>query len=91
MATQPRRFITREEYLEIERKAEFRSEYYNGEMFPMEEVYSMAGAREPRNFGHDECWSVNSRSNYDQLPAGFIPKICECIFRSLASMSIPTS
>src|SRR5215469_5396722 len=49
MATQPRRFITPEEYLEIERKAEFRSEYFQGEMFPMEEVYSMAGARRPHN------------------------------------------
>ncbi len=35
MSTQPKRYITPEEYLEIERKAEFKSEYYNGEIFPM--------------------------------------------------------
>jgi len=33
--TLPKTFITPEEYLEIERKAEFRSEYYRGEMFAM--------------------------------------------------------
>jgi hypothetical protein len=38
MFTQPKSFVTPELYLEIERAAEFRSEYYNGEMF------SMAGA-----------------------------------------------
>ena len=35
MSTLPKTFITPEQYLEIERKAEFRSEYYNGEMFAM--------------------------------------------------------
>ena len=35
MSTLPKTFITPEEYLEIERKAEFRSEYYRGEMFAM--------------------------------------------------------
>jgi Uma2 family endonuclease len=35
MATQPRTFLTPQEYLEIERAAEFRSEYLNGEMFAM--------------------------------------------------------
>jgi Uma2 family endonuclease len=35
VSTQPKSFITPEQYLEIERKAEFRSEYYNGEMFAM--------------------------------------------------------
>jgi len=33
MSTQPKTFLTPEEYLEIERQAEFKSEYYNGEMF----------------------------------------------------------
>jgi Uma2 family endonuclease len=40
MSTQPKTFLTPEEYLEIERKAESKSEYYNGEMF------AMAGASE---------------------------------------------
>jgi Uma2 family endonuclease len=35
--------LTPEEYLAIERKAEFKSEYFNGEMF------AMAGAHEPHN------------------------------------------
>ena len=43
VSTQPKTFLTPEQYLEIERKAEFKSEYYNGEMF------AMAGAREAHN------------------------------------------
>ena len=35
MSTQPQPFLTPEQYLEIERKAEFKSEYYRGEMFAM--------------------------------------------------------
>jgi len=35
MATNPKTYITPEQYLEIERKAEFKSEYYQGEMFAM--------------------------------------------------------
>ena len=41
MSTLIKTFFTPEQYLEIERKAEFRSEYYHGEMF------AMSGAREP--------------------------------------------
>jgi Uma2 family endonuclease len=44
MATQPTKtYLTPEQYLEIERKAEFKSEYYQGEMF------AMSGAREGHN------------------------------------------
>src|ERR1700750_1609066 len=35
MSTQPNRYLTPEEYLSIERKAEGRSEYLKGEMFAM--------------------------------------------------------
>ena len=35
MSTQPITYLTLEQYLEIERNAEFRSEYINGEMFAM--------------------------------------------------------
>ena len=35
MSTMPRRFLTPEQYLEIDRAAEVKSEYYNGEMFAM--------------------------------------------------------
>ena len=43
MSTQPKTFLTPQEYLEIERKAEYKSEYYAGEMF------AMAGGQEPHN------------------------------------------
>jgi len=43
VSTQPKTFLTPEQYLEIERKAEFKSEYYNGEMF------AMAGAGRAHN------------------------------------------
>jgi Uma2 family endonuclease len=35
MSTLPKNFVTPEEYLELERKAERKSEYYNGEVFAM--------------------------------------------------------
>ena len=41
MSTAPKRYISAEEYLEIERKAEFKSEYYDGDIF------AMAGAKNP--------------------------------------------
>jgi len=43
LSTQPKSFLTPEQYLEIERKAGCKSEYYQGEMF------AMAGALEPHN------------------------------------------
>lgn len=43
MSTQPKTLLTPEQYLEIERKAEYKSEYFNGEMF------AMAGAKEAHN------------------------------------------
>ena len=43
MPAPPKAYLTPEEYLEIERKAEFKSEFYRGEM------YAMAGAREGHN------------------------------------------
>ena len=43
MSTLLKTFLTEEAYLEIERKAEFKSEYYAGEMF------AMAGAKEAHN------------------------------------------
>ena len=35
MSSQPNTYLSPEEYLEIERKAERKSEYYRGEMFAM--------------------------------------------------------
>ena len=35
MSTLPRNFLTEEQYLELDRAAEYKSEYYDGEMFAM--------------------------------------------------------
>jgi Uma2 family endonuclease len=35
MSTRPKPYLTPQQYLEIERAAEFKSEYFNGEMFAM--------------------------------------------------------
>ena len=43
MSTLSKPYLTPEQYLEIERKAEFKSEYYQGEMF------AMSGARRAHN------------------------------------------
>ena len=43
MSSDPKTFLTEEEYLAIERLAEFRSEFYNGEMF------ALAGASRRHN------------------------------------------
>jgi Uma2 family endonuclease len=43
MSTQPKTYLTPEQYLEIERAAEYKSEYYQGEMF------AMAGATREHN------------------------------------------
>jgi Uma2 family endonuclease len=43
MSTQPKTFLTPEQYLAIERDAPYKSEYHGGEMF------AMAGAREAHN------------------------------------------
>ena len=51
MSAQPKHLFTEEQYLEIERKAETKSEFYNGEMF------AMAGARSAHN---DLVWSLIS-------------------------------
>ncbi len=48
MSTQPKTLLTPEQYLEIERAAEYKSEYFNGEMFPMG-TFAMAGAAENHN------------------------------------------
>ena len=52
MSALPKKKMTEAEYLEIERDAEFKSEFYNGEMFPMhgsEGPYGMAGAKYEHN------------------------------------------
>jgi Uma2 family endonuclease len=60
MSTQPKPFLTPEQYLEIERQAEFKSEYWQGEMF------AMSGAAEP----HNRLTSNISGQFYIQLRSG---------------------
>ena len=43
MSTEPKTFITEEQYLEIERQAEYKSEYFRGE------VFAMSGGRAAHN------------------------------------------
>jgi len=55
MSSQPKIFLTPEEYLAIERKAETKSEYFNGEMFPLRstgkahDAFAMVGASRKHN------------------------------------------
>ena len=51
MSAIPKRKLTPEEYLEIERRAEYKSEYFNGE------VFAMAGARRRHNV---IAWNIGS-------------------------------
>jgi hypothetical protein len=56
LSTQALPFLTPEQYLEIERKAERKSEYWNGEMF------AMAGATEPHNLVASNTASLAPRA-----------------------------
>jgi Uma2 family endonuclease len=63
MSTQPKTLLTPEEYLAIERKAEYKSEYYDGVM------YAMAGAQR----AHDRiAWNLHR-----ELGNCFRPRPCE--------------
>ena len=71
MATPPKTFLTPEQYLEIERKAEFKSEYYQGEMFAMggaKEGHSTEFYDRVRKFEHYR--SVESVSEYLLVSVG---------------------
>ena len=63
-------YITLEQYLEIERAAEYKSQYYEGEMF------SMAGAREPHNMPASNALG-ELRSNFAPVNAGYMGATCE--------------
>src|SRR5437764_3305831 len=55
MSSHPKIYLTPEEYLAIERKAETKSEYFDGEMFPLRgtgkphDVFAMVGASRKHN------------------------------------------
>lgn len=56
MTTQPQKaFLTPAEYLEIERKADYKSEYFNGEMFAMagaDRLHNLVVGNLIRSFGN---------------------------------------
>jgi Uma2 family endonuclease len=55
LSTQPKTFLTPEQYLEIEREAEYKSEYLDGEMFAMAgagEAHTLLVANLMRGFGN---------------------------------------
>jgi Uma2 family endonuclease len=60
LSTLPKTYLTPEQYLEIERKAEFKSEYYQGEMF------AMSGAR----YAHIKIVANAVASLHQQLRRG---------------------
>ncbi len=62
MATQPNNFLTPEQYLEIERKAEFKSEYVDGQMF------AMAGASFRHNIRCELDWRAATGAPAAGLP-----------------------
>jgi Uma2 family endonuclease len=55
MSSQPKTYLTPEEYLAIERQAETKSEYFDGEMFPLRgmgkphDAFAMVGASRKHN------------------------------------------
>jgi Uma2 family endonuclease len=55
MSSQPKTYLTPEEYLAIERKADTKSEFFNGEMFPLRgmgkahDAFAMVGASRKHN------------------------------------------
>jgi Uma2 family endonuclease len=77
MSTQSKSYLTPEQYLEIERKAEFKSEYYQGEMFAMAGAswaHSQIVANAVRELGNQlrggPCQPVTSETRVCVTPAG---------------------
>jgi Uma2 family endonuclease len=79
MSTQAKPFLTPEQYLEIERQAEYKSEYWQGEMFAMSgaaephsllvtsiaaQIYSQLRARDCRTYSNDMRVRVSATGLY---------------------------
>jgi len=65
MATQPRPYLTPQQYLDIDRAAERGSEYYDGEMFPMMAV----------SLNHDRIFSNVNQLLGTQLEGGCCERV----------------
>jgi Uma2 family endonuclease len=84
MSTLAKTFLTPEEYLKIERQAEYKSEYFAGEMF------AMAGAVERHNL---ICWNILGQF-YQQLrgrPCRVYPSDMRVRVTATGLYTIPTS
>jgi Uma2 family endonuclease len=56
MSAQSHHYLTPQEYLEIEEKADYKSEYFEGQMWPLGgEPYGMAGGRPEHNLISVNC------------------------------------
>src|SRR5271154_4566932 len=56
MSAQTQHYLTPKEYLEIEEKADYKSEYLQGQMWPLGgEPYGMAGGRPEHNLIAGNC------------------------------------
>ena len=84
MATQPRPYLTPQQYLEIDRAAERGSEYYDGEMFPMtavtlvhDRIFDNVSASLRTQLQNGPCTKVGSNVRVRCGPAGpyFYPDI----------------
>jgi Uma2 family endonuclease len=77
MSTQSKSYLTPEQYLEIEQKAEFKSEYYQGEMFAMAgaswehlQIVSNAVRELGNQLRGGPCQPVTSETRVCVTPAG---------------------
>ena len=72
MSTVPVRQLTPEEYLEIERTAETKSEYYRGEMFAMSRHVGLTPRRSPcHSYFNISFTASRSSSNSFSVAANF--------------------
>ena len=82
MSSLPKTFLTPEQYLEIERKAEFKSEYYNGEMF------AMSGAKIAPQSDHRRTWAPSFASSFVRARAAWFRVISGFWWRRPACIPI---
>ena len=74
MSAQSQSRLTPEQYMESERTAEFRSEYYCGQ------IYAMAGGTYQHFQIVGRTWSGNSAMALKKRPCSVGPPICACAF-----------
>ena len=83
MSTQPRSFITPEQYLALERRAEFKSEYFDGEM------YAMAGAGRVHNLLATRACAIVDNSFRDRDCEVYGSDMRVCVFSATGLYTYP--